>query len=264
MKHPISLRPVVTLLLMAIISVSAWAQSLAEQADAAYAADEFTKAIELYNEAISEDGTSSTLFYNLGNAYYRAGQPGKAILNYRRALKLNPANSDAKENLEFVNSKIIDKSVDNDSLTDKIKDRVVGFMSADGWAYLTATFFALFMLCAAGYIFINSVKVRKTSFFVALILLICTIFGIIVSIMAASRQTDNSDAIIMSESVQLSTSPRQPKDKSEEALLLHEGTAVHIIDSLRVQGVSDNPVWYEVTVNKEHRAWINAADVERI
>ncbi|MDE6081669.1 MAG: hypothetical protein K2F70_05320, partial [Muribaculaceae bacterium] len=105
---------------------------------------------------------------------------------------------------------------------------------------------------------------RKSSFFAALILLFATIFGIIVSVAAAKRLTDNNDAVILSESVQLSTSPRQPKDKSEEALLLHEGTCVHILDSLQVKDLSDNPMWYEVLVNKEHRAWINASDVERI
>lgn len=265
MKNIIShIKNIAALAVISAISLTAAAQSLTEQADAAYTADDFGKAIELYQEAAENDGTSSTLFYNLGNAYYRNGEPGKAILNYNRALKLDPANSDALTNLEFVNSKIIDKPVDNDSLTDKISDRVVNFMTADGWAYTTAVLFLLFMVCAAGYIFLNSVKMRKSSFFLALILLFCTIFGIIVSIAAANRLTDNSDAIILSESVQLSTSPRHPKDKSEEALLLHEGTKVHIIDSLRVQDVTDNPMWYEVTVNKEHRAWINASDVERI
>lgn len=264
MKKTNILQMMLTILLMMIASVTATAQSLSEQADAAYTADDYTKAIDLYNQAAREDGSSSILFYNLGNAYYRNGELGKAILNYQRALKLDPTNADARTNLEFVNTKIIDKPVDNDQLMDKIADHVIGFMTADGWAYTTAILFLLFMICAAGYIFINSVGLRKSSFFAALILLFATIFGIIVSVAAANRLTDNNDAVILSESVQLSTSPRQPKDKSEEALLLHEGTCVHILDSLQVKDLSDNPMWYEVLVNKEHRAWINASDVERI
>lgn len=264
MTNSILHRSVATLLLMLAMAFPSVAQTLAAQADSAYTADDYAKAIELYNRAAAEDGTSSALFYNLGNAYYRNGELGKAILNYHRALRLDPRNADALANLEFVNSKIIDKPVDNDSLTDKISERVVQLMTADAWAYTTATLFLLFMLCTAGYIFISSVGLRKASFFMALIFLFATIFGVVASVSAADRQLDNSDAVILSESVQLSTSPRHPKDKSEEALLLHEGTCVHIIDSLRVQGVSDNPLWYEVTVNKEHRAWINSADVERI
>ncbi|MDE7153821.1 MAG: tetratricopeptide repeat protein [Muribaculaceae bacterium] len=263
-KSNISRHIVAALMLIIATVFPAVAQTLAEQADAAYTADDYATAIELYNRAAAEDGTSSVLFYNLGNAYYRNGELGKAILNYRRALRLDPGNADALANLEFVNSKIIDKPVDNDSLTDKISDRVINLMTADGWAYTTAALFLLFILFTAGYIFVNSVGLRKASFFLALIFLFASIFGVVVSISAANRQLDNNDAVILSESVQLSTSPRHPKDKSEEALLLHEGTCVHIIDSLRVQGVSDNPLWYEVTVNKEHRAWINSADVERI
>ncbi|MDE6126918.1 MAG: tetratricopeptide repeat protein, partial [Muribaculaceae bacterium] len=56
-----------------------------QQADSAYAADNFTLAEKLYLKAASEQGVSTNLFYNLGNAYYRQGNLGKAIVNYERA-----------------------------------------------------------------------------------------------------------------------------------------------------------------------------------
>lgn len=48
------------------------------------------------------EGVSANLFYNLGNAWFRAGQPGQAVLNYKRALRLQPGHPEAAANLAFI------------------------------------------------------------------------------------------------------------------------------------------------------------------
>lgn len=240
------------------------AKDYTEAGDSAYMNDDFPRAISLYEQALKENGTSSTLYYNLGNAYYRDGNYGKSILNYNRALKLNPSNSDARTNLDFVNSKIVDKPNDNSTLTEKIGNNVVTYLEADLWAWITLGVFLMFICCVAGYIFCNGIMLRKTFFFGGLVLLVLTISGIIISVNAASRVTADNQAIITASSVQLGTSPRVPKNKAEEAFLLHEGTQVEIVDSLSTTTDNVQEKWYEVKVDSEHRAWINAKDVERI
>ncbi|WP_300859193.1 hypothetical protein [uncultured Duncaniella sp.] len=47
-------------------------------------------------------------------------------------------------------------------------------------------------------------------------------------------------------------------------MLLHEGTRVEILDSVRSTTDSINSLWYDVQVDNAHRAWINAAAVEKI
>ncbi len=254
----------IILLLLFTFSSRANESTLALQGDSAYMNDDFATAIELYEKALKTDGSSSVLYFNLGNAYYKAGSPGKAIINYERSLKLDPSNRDARINLDFVNSRIADMPTDNASLTDKLADRIVCFTTADLWAWLTLGIFACFMCCVAGYIFTNAVIVRKTCFFGGIILLILTISGIIISINAASRAVSSDKAVITAESVQLGTSPRTPRDKSEQAFLLHEGTKIEIIDSLKVATDTLSPLWYEVKVDGQHRAWINSNDVEII
>ena len=85
-----------------------------ELGDAAYAESNFNDAITIYEAVIAEQGGSLPLYYNLGNAYYRTNQPGKAILNYERALKIDANDEDTKANLEFVQSKIVDKIPQDD------------------------------------------------------------------------------------------------------------------------------------------------------
>jgi hypothetical protein len=46
------------------------------------------------------------LYYNLGNAYYRLGQNGKAVVNYQRAFRLASWQSDVLFNLDLVSTHI--------------------------------------------------------------------------------------------------------------------------------------------------------------
>ena len=45
------------------------------------------------------------IYYNLGNSYYKADDIARAILNYERALLLEPGNADIRANLEIARSK---------------------------------------------------------------------------------------------------------------------------------------------------------------
>lgn len=234
---------------------------LAEQADSAYAADNFSLAERLYRESIASEGTSSTICYNLGNAYYRQGNLGMAIVNYERALKLDPTNKDARINLEFVKGKITDRQIDSGSFVSNLWENIVMFFKADTWASIAIVLFALFLASALTYLFSSVVLVKKLSFFGGLIIFIVCALAVIISFAAANRVESDRYAIILPPSAQLSTTPREARNQSEEAFLLHEGTKVEIVDSI---SSSADGKWFEVRVGQNERAWIKAADVERI
>lgn len=258
------MKKIVSLLIIALAALTAQAASLAEQGDSAYTADDFQRAAELYTKAAETEGTSSALFYNLGNTYYRMGQLGKAVLNYERALKLDPANEDARTNLAFVNSRIIDRPGDRGSVMSKIVDDTVSSAHSNTWSWLAIGCFTLLLGAIAVYIFSDNVALRKVSFFGGLALLALTIAGIILAVIAADKATTTERAVVIAPSTQLSTSPRQPKDKTEQAILLHEGTVVEIIDSVATPADTINPIWLDVRVDNANRAWISKSDTERI
>jgi tetratricopeptide (TPR) repeat protein len=82
---------------------SAFAQPEAEFAKATqdYSAGRFQEAINGY-EALARSGEwSANLFYDLGNAYFRTGNLGKAILSYERALALERHHPEADANLRI-------------------------------------------------------------------------------------------------------------------------------------------------------------------
>lgn len=236
-------------------------EQLAQQADSAYSADNYLLAEQLYLQALKEGGSSSVLFYNLGNAYYRQGNLGKAIVNYERALKIDPTNADARTNLDFVNSKIADKQIDSGSYLDSVWNGTVGMFHPDTWAVIALVLFAIFLGAVAVYIFSSAVMVKKTSFFGGMLVFVVTVAAVIISFSAANRVNSHDYAIILPPASQLSTTPRESRSQAEQAFLLHEGTKVEIIDSL---STPTDGTWYEVMVGRGERAWIKSTEVERI
>ena len=72
--------------------------------NALYQDADYQRAMEAYQRAIEtgDAGLASSAWYNLGNALYRQQQLEPALEAYKQSLRLNPADSDAKHNLERV------------------------------------------------------------------------------------------------------------------------------------------------------------------
>ncbi len=233
-------------------------------ADSAYMADEFTKATELYLKAIEDDGPSAKLYYNLGNSYFRLGEMGNAILAYERSLRLDPTDRQTRENLAFVNEKITDRAGERGTFIGNALDAAALSMHSDTWAWIAL---CAFVLTAAGlltYLFVGSVGLRKLGFFGGIVTFIICLTALFFASRSAAICLAKDSAIITSPSTILSTSPRTPRDRSQEAMLLHEGTRVQILDSVRSTTDSISSLWYDVQIDNTHRAWINAKDVEII
>lgn len=74
--------------------------TLFEEANAAFYAGEYAQAIQTYEELRAAGVVDADLSYNLGTAYAKDGQFGRALLNFERSLYLEPGTSDARTNLE--------------------------------------------------------------------------------------------------------------------------------------------------------------------
>ena len=74
--------------------------SMVKKGASAYKSGDFEAAAEAYIDALEQKGPNASLLYNLGNARYQAGRYGQAILDYERALILDPRASDIRTNLE--------------------------------------------------------------------------------------------------------------------------------------------------------------------
>src|SRR5439155_1410832 len=80
-----------------------FAQSDAEfaKANQGYAQGRFKEAIDGYESLVRSGQWSANVFYDLGNAYFRTNDFGRAILNYERSLALEQHHPEATANLQI-------------------------------------------------------------------------------------------------------------------------------------------------------------------
>ncbi len=82
----------------------------ARVAESATAPEIYRRAALRYERLVGEYGIrNSMLFYNLGNAYFQAGDVGRAIVNYKRAEDLDPSDANVRRNLALARSQRADK-----------------------------------------------------------------------------------------------------------------------------------------------------------
>lgn len=139
------------------------------EGDSAYMRNDYISAIQIY-EALLSKGEAADVYYNLGNSYYKAGDIARAILNYERALLLQPGNSDIRANLEIARSKTIDKveAVPEIFFVSWINS-LVNSMSVDAWAVCGVACFILLIISLYFFIFSKQIALKKAGF-------ICGIF----------------------------------------------------------------------------------------
>ena len=72
----------------------------------AYHAAKYNDAVALNEAVLAKGFSSAALYYNLGNAYFKTGRLGKAVVNYQRAMRLTPRDGDLRANLSFARSMV--------------------------------------------------------------------------------------------------------------------------------------------------------------
>lgn len=80
--------------------------ALFEEGNRLYAEGDYEGARKSYEEAVNEGARDPALFLNLGHAEYKIGRPALALINYQRALALDPAQDAARQSLEHVEKEL--------------------------------------------------------------------------------------------------------------------------------------------------------------
>lgn len=254
-------RFIITILLTVLALPIVAANANIDKANQAYKQELYNEALKLYLQEAKETGVSSALYCNIGDTYYRLKDNVHAVLYYERALLLDPSNNDARFNLEFVRGKMQLPDDAGESWFSNWVDQMVSRLSSNAWAIIAIITFLLFLAGVAIYLFMDNVLMRKIGFFGGAVLIVASILANLAAFHVHNKATGASGAIIMPEKVTLSTAPREPRDKEEEAFELMQGTRVEIVDSIADKASGK---WLQVSTAGGHKAWINATNVEII
>jgi tetratricopeptide (TPR) repeat protein len=77
-----------------------------EAANRLYEQGQFLEAAQAYAELWNQGTRSAALLYNQGNAWFKAGQIGRAVATYRQALDLTPRDPELRANLQFARQQV--------------------------------------------------------------------------------------------------------------------------------------------------------------
>jgi tetratricopeptide (TPR) repeat protein len=255
------------LLIIAVLAIQALTSSAlsnVEQGDSAYSKSAYTEALDHYNTALQKEGSSSNLYYNIGNTYYRLGDLGHAVINYERARMVDPSNADARTNLEFVKTKIQDKPEDDSTFLSNVHQNIVSQHSPDTWAWIAFALFVLVIGAVAVYLFTTNINVRKAGFFGAIVLVFVFLYVLSIAKTSADAVDDHEQAVVIVPTTNLRSAPQTAQSKTDKVVPIHEGTKLIIVDSLATPDDPATMMWYDVKINNTTRAWVSSADVERI
>ena len=253
---------IVTLLITLTATMATMAASgvdLMEQANKAYEAKQYKKAAQLYEQAATF-GTSGQLYYNLGNAYYRSNDKAHAILNYEKALKLDPTLSDARFNLDFVREKAQLTGDNGENFFSQLIDGWVSHASSNAWAVIALISFILALAGIATYRIATGIALQKTGFFGTIAMAVITLLAIACSLHLHNRSTAHDSAIVMTDKSPVSKTPRDTG--GDAAFKLREGVKVEITDS--VAGKQYSAKWYKIETDDQRSGWIKSDNIKII
>ena len=240
--------------ILSLASVVLAQSDVLKQANTLYSKGNYADAAKAYEKILAGQGVAPELYYNLGNAYYKSSETGKAILNYERALRLSPTFEDARYNLEIAQLKVVDNVNQHQSFfIGRWVDGLVKLFNSNQWLWVSLVLFLLALISAFIFIFGPSRSFRKISFYIGSFILAISFVSFIFSGIRKDQLINHREAIVMTGVVSVKGSP----DKSgTELFQLHEGTKVSIKSTLGS--------WTEIKLANGNIGWVEQENIERI
>ena len=231
------------------------AQAVTKQAaDDEYRKGNYVQAIKDYEELLKVQ-PSASLYYNLGNAYFRTDNITQAIIAYERALQMKPGDNDIRYNLEFARSKTIDKiTPESEMFFFSWYRSLVNFTSVDNWARTAVFSVVLMLILVLLFLFGSRVVLRQIGFYGAIFFLMLFAFSNLFAYQQKRQHAEHRGAVVVTPSVGVK---RTPDQQGKDGFVIHEGTRVNITDT-------SIKSWLGVRLDDGREGWIPVASVEEI
>lgn len=230
------------------------ADSLFSQAAVDYSEGMFENALIAFQKIVILNIESPELYFNIGNCYYKLGDYSHAILNYERALLLQPNDDDIQHNLSKARYHNIDKV---DEIPQFILRRwingIIILFHSNIWAVTSIITFFLALLFLILYFTSMHISMKRIGFYIGLILLFFSVGSYSLASRAKKLVIESNGAIVMSSTVTIKGAPRL---SGTDLFIIHEGTKVFILNSI--------DEWYEIKLSDGKRGWLLKTDIEVI
>lgn len=211
-----------------------------------YEQQRFSEAAAAYEKLVEGGQTSPAVYFNLANAWFKAGKTGRAIAAYREAEKLAPRDPDIKANLQFARDQVQNSKPPAPTVLGTFLDR----LTINEWALLaSAVFWIWFVLLIVGQLNRDVAKTIRRyvigAGIVSVVLIVC-------ALLAAQRHFVHSAVVVVQEAVVR----RGPFEESQSAFTLRDGAELTVLDK--------KGQWLQVADTANRLGWVPEAQIHVI
>lgn len=244
------------LALLAACSGGAGSSHLARftAANQAYERGAFDEAAGIYREIASSGFVSPALQYNLGNALFKAGRLGPAILAYERSLDLDPRDDDARSNLEYARRLTADRiSPATSPLTSLGIAYLLDLTSADQDAVIFITSWLLVGVCVAAGLIVQRSRARQLAVYA---IVLCAAPALLAGASLATKaylESTQVGAIVLASEVNVLSGAGE---ENPTLFTVHEGLKVRVHQLMGE--------WVQVSLENGLAGWMPSSAIEEI
>ncbi|WDP86808.1 MAG: BatD family protein [Desulfobacter sp.] len=214
----------------------------------AYKAGSFKEAAQCFETIASQGIKNSNLFYNLGNAYLKSNDIGRAILWYERALRLSPGDPDLNFNLNFARNQV----------TDKIERSFSPWTVLFFWQGVMPLKYFQFLSIGASLLFfawavIRKIRKKKVFSGPGIVLFVMLMVFCLATGLEAGRLNSQRCAVILGQTVSVRSGTHEA---ATQLFDLHAGTRVDVVDK------KENHI--KIRIGKEKVGWVSMDEAQII
>jgi tetratricopeptide (TPR) repeat protein len=218
-----------------------------DAANRLYEEGKFTEAAAAYQSLIDEGHAASSVYFNLGNAWFKAGQRGRALAAYRMAERLDPRDPSLRFNLQFVRKQV----TGNQTVPGSFWRRWLESLTLNEWTLIFVCaywlWFALLALREVRSEWGQSLRGYTATVGVATLLLGVCLAG------AVEQSRGQTNAIVI---VQEAVVRYGPLDESHVYYQLRDGSEVTVLDEKMGE-----TSWLRIQDATGRKGWLKRSDV---
>jgi tetratricopeptide (TPR) repeat protein len=214
-----------------------------DNANKLYEQGKFVEAATAFEKILQTGQVSEALYFNWGNALFKAGRMGRAIAAYQQAGRISPRDPDVRANLQFARNQVQGPTL----LPDRVA-RWLGKLSLNEWTWLAAISIWLWLLLLTLLQFRPALKPVFKSY-TAWLGIVAAILCIGFSAAFYFDRLEQRAIVIDQEAV----ARQAPIDESQNAFTLHDGAELQVLDQ--------KDQWLQVRVDPRRIGWVRKDSV---
>jgi hypothetical protein len=212
-----------------------------------YEQGKFSEAAAAYEKLLRAGAPAEVVHFNLGNAWFKAGQLGRAIAEWRLAERSSPRDPNVRFNLQFARKRV----TGSDAPAGPLWQRALRSLTLNEWTMLASVSLWIWFLLLALREFKPALRKVLSGYTatagLGALLLACCLAG------AAALQFNTRPAVVIVSEAIARTGPL------EEAKVLHQlrdGTEVVVLDEKEITVGDKKQTWLQVRDSARRTGWV--------